>query len=261
MTDLNTGARLARCFATYLSKLAAVYQPIEQALQPVCRWPVSLGVLLFLPFCYVTLDRPIATFMLAHAAWFSKLEAFQLLGKMWLYLLLVACTWFVSWLLHRRPHPYAEASLPSSSKTPPSPRVASKSTDFTIHLSAIWIWLVMACFSCSALKMFLGRARPVLWFHEHLFGFFGPTLQPTYHSFPSGHTMTFISVALGLSMLWPAYLRAFLGLGFLCAFTRVLLTYHYVSDVVGTTYFSIILLMLFATLLRRLAALIPPRIL
>ena len=67
----------------------------------------------------------------------------------------------------------------------------------------------MACFSCSALKMFLGRARPVLWFHEHLFGFFGPTLQPTYHSFPSGHTMTFISVALGLSMLWPAYLRAF----------------------------------------------------
>ena len=32
-----------------------------------------------------------------------------------------------------------------------------------------------------------------------------------------------------------------LGLGFLCAFTRVLLTYHYVSDVVGTTYFNYII--------------------
>ena len=115
MTDLNTGARLARCFATYLSKLAAVYQPIEQALQPVCRWPVSLGVLLFLPFCYVTLDRPIATFMLAHAAWFSKLEAFQLLGKC-LYLLLVACTWFVYGFCIGAPTPMQKLHCPPLQK-------------------------------------------------------------------------------------------------------------------------------------------------
>jgi lipid A 4'-phosphatase len=81
-------------------------------------------------------------------------------------------------------------------------------------------------------KTIFGRARPKLLFSngDYYFGWFGT--RSDFWSFPSGHTATAVSVALVLSMIWPRYRAIAAIFAALVAASRIIITAHYVSDVV-----------------------------
>jgi membrane-associated phospholipid phosphatase len=97
------------------------------------------------------------------------------------------------------------------------------------------VWFVIMYTVCGVLKVLCGRARPPLWFSEHIYGFHGIKFQFLYWSFPSGHTTTFIALAVGLGFLFPKHWKIFILVGFLVSFTRVIFYDHYLSDVLATT--------------------------
>ena len=118
------------------------------------------------------------------------------------------------------------------------------------------MWFLWACVLIPnsialVLKVILGRARPILWFNEHLYGFYGMKFHTAYWSCPSGHTTTAMSLAIALSMIWPRYIYGFLAVGLSVAVSRVMLAQHYFSDVVATSYLVVLELGLLLLWLRR----------
>ncbi|MCL9685619.1 phosphatase PAP2 family protein [Legionella maioricensis] len=117
-------------------------------------------------------------------------------------------------------------------------------------------WYLLACvvianLVCLILKTSLGRARPDLLFTSNIFGFYWFKTTALYWSLPSGHTTTVISVASGFGVIFPKYFYAFLGLAFLIVLTRVLLYYHYLSDVMTAFYLCILVVGVFTQYIKR----------
>lgn len=104
----------------------------------------------------------------------------------------------------------------------------------------LWLCVLVPNIICGILKVLLGRARPELLFDQQLYGFYGSHINELYWSFPSGHTTTVTSLIIGLSLLFPRFCYAFLIAGFSIIATRILLTNHYFSDVMLTSYLTLI---------------------
>jgi len=85
-------------------------------------------------------------------------------------------------------------------------------------------------------KVPFGRARPKLYLEHNLYGFQWFEIKPDLVSFPSGHTITIISTVVAFSLLFPKWKYLLLSLGALVAFSRVVLTKHYMSDVVFASF-------------------------
>ena len=117
----------------------------------------------------------------------------------------------------------------------------------------LWLCLMVPYAICLVFKIALGRARPELLFDHQLYGFYGLHFKALYWSFPSGHTTTIISLTCGLIILFPRYMYGFLSLGLMVALTRILLTNHYLSDVMTTSYLTILEVGLLVFILRRKA--------
>lgn len=92
---------------------------------------------------------------------------------------------------------------------------------------------------CGVFKMLFGRARPSLWLHHDIYGFYGFNLKSSFWSFPSGHTTTIISLMLGLGIVFPRFFWGFLSIGIGIALSRILLMHHYLSDVLAASYLSL----------------------
>jgi len=97
----------------------------------------------------------------------------------------------------------------------------------TNAVAGILVWLF---------KVPFGRARPVEFLQENIYGFQWFEFKPDYVSFPSGHTITIISTVVAFSLLFPKWRYLFLPLGALIAFSRVALTEHYMSDVIFASF-------------------------
>lgn len=82
-------------------------------------------------------------------------------------------------------------------------------------------------------KVIFGRARPKLLFADGFYGFSWGALRSDYWSFPSGHATTMGALAVGLSLLWPRGLPLFLVAALLVAASRIIVTAHYLSDVLA----------------------------
>jgi lipid A 4'-phosphatase len=82
------------------------------------------------------------------------------------------------------------------------------------------------------IKIVFGRARPKLLFSngESSFAWWGT--QADYWSFPSGHTANAVAIALAVSMIWPRYRVPAAIFAALIAASRIVVTAHYVSDVI-----------------------------
>lgn len=115
----------------------------------------------------------------------------------------------------------------------------------------IWFSLVISSIICVVLKIALGRARPNLWFDDHLYGFYGLRSEAVFWSFPSGHTTILMALALSLALLFPKHKWLCLFIGICLSFTRIVLTHHYLSDLVIATYLVMLEIGLLLGLLRK----------
>ncbi len=85
----------------------------------------------------------------------------------------------------------------------------------------------------NILKTIFSRYRPKAYFQDNLFGFdlFAFKVKYVFNSFPSGHAVTAMGLAIALMILFPKYrIWAFL-FGIIVASSRFIITAHYVSDV------------------------------
>jgi membrane-associated phospholipid phosphatase len=104
-----------------------------------------------------------------------------------------------------------------------------------ISLSALISGLLV-----NILKLFFARFRPVEYFE---FGNYGMTwLGRGYDiaSFPSGHSATALGVAAAVALLFPRYRYPVLIYGALVTFSRVVVTKHYLSDVLVGGYVGVL---------------------
>ncbi len=86
------------------------------------------------------------------------------------------------------------------------------------------------------IKIIVGRPRPKIYFHEHLFTPQWFEFKASFWSMPSGHTATAFAVGVGLGLLYPRWRYLFWTAAVLVALSRVALTKHFVSDtIIGGT--------------------------
>ena len=90
------------------------------------------------------------------------------------------------------------------------------------------------------LKIVFSRARPDLLFSQQWYGFYGFKFSAPFWSFPSGHATTIMGFVFALCALWPKYRYLFLLYGVLIALSRVVLTHHYLSDVMVASYLALV---------------------
>lgn len=85
----------------------------------------------------------------------------------------------------------------------------------------------------NILKWITGRHRPVdLFNHGYLgFGYFGTGYELT--SFPSGHAQTAFTLATALTILFPRWGIPLFVIAGAVAISRLVLTAHYMSDVIA----------------------------
>lgn len=105
----------------------------------------------------------------------------------------------------------------------------------------------------TILKYSLGRARPLLFLQEHVYGFYPFTFMKLYHSTPSGHTLCIFAFACMASL----QSRCLGGLCFFIAIvvgiSRILLAEHYTSDVLLGAYIGIIAALIIQQALQKMA--------
>lgn len=103
---------------------------------------------------------------------------------------------------------------------------AGRSLFVFLSLSVTGIFLTI-------LKWIAGRHRPVDLFNHGYFGFdyFGVGYELT--SFPSGHTQTAFTLATALTILYPRWGIPLFIIAGLVSISRIILTSHYLSDVIA----------------------------
>ncbi len=130
-------------------------------------------------------------------------------------------------------------------------RYIVRNKTFEMRSWFLWLCVFFPYSICAVLKLIVGRARPQLLFDSNLFGFYGLHFNHPYWSFPSGHTTTITGLVCGLTVLFPKYCYAFIISGILLVSTRVILTNHYLSDVMMTAFLTLLEIGALFYLLRR----------
>jgi membrane-associated phospholipid phosphatase len=109
--------------------------------------------------------------------------------------------------------------------------------------SALFLFISLSCIGIfvDILKWIVGRYRPIELFNYSYFGFgfFGVGYEWT--SFPSGHAQTAFTLATALSILRPRWGIPLFIIAGAVALSRVVLTAHYLSDVIAGAGIGILL--------------------
>lgn len=206
------------------------------------RWLQYLmhpGIMLLYFLCiglaYVFLDKPWATSLhqLALGTQYPVLEWITQLGRTVMYLtllpLLALCVRY-----SKRCH-LASTQRASSARLA---RERSKKLEWRVWF--LWLSVLATTAPTFLLKNGLGRARPELLFTQNIYGFFGWHLDSLYHSCPSGHAVLIATGLFSMTILMPRYRWLWAVLCGLIMLTRVVLTYHYLSDVLIAFYMVVI---------------------
>lgn len=103
-----------------------------------------------------------------------------------------------------------------------------------VGVRAFYIFAVIALSGIAAniIKPFVGRARPLLWLRDGIYGF-DPFGHPyaLWNSIPSGHTTTAFAFAFALAKLYPRATPVWYAYALCLALSRVMVDAHYLSDV------------------------------
>lgn len=105
----------------------------------------------------------------------------------------------------------------------------------------ILLSIPLANLAMEIIKCTFGRARPDLLFSQDLYGFTFFSLANRFKSFPSGHAATAGAIFGALSCFYPRATAVFTLLAFVMAFSRIVLTYHYLSDVIAGLTFGLLI--------------------
>lgn len=108
-----------------------------------------------------------------------------------------------------------------------------KKTDWLKAFVFLFLCVLVSAIACDVIKITVARARPHELFEYQRYGFYWFKFQPLFWSFPSGHTTVITTVMLGLSYLKPNKTVLFLLIAFVISFMRLVVTGHYISDVLG----------------------------
>jgi membrane-associated phospholipid phosphatase len=100
---------------------------------------------------------------------------------------------------------------------------------------ALFIFSAVALSGIAAIvvKLTIARYRPIIFFEKGVYGFDFFNGGYEYNSFPSGHAATIFSLATAMSIFWPKYRAFFFVVAFAVALSRIVLTSHFVSDVIA----------------------------
>jgi membrane-associated phospholipid phosphatase len=112
-----------------------------------------------------------------------------------------------------------------------------------LRLERLQLWgntfllaLIGAGLAVHLIKFAFGRARPNQSDDHYPWNFYFFNHHWHFHSFPSGHSQTLFTVAIGFAFAFPKYRYLFYVLAGLLAMTRVLLNQHFLSDVIMGGY-------------------------
>ncbi len=125
-----------------------------------------------------------------------------------------------------------------------APRLRDPALARRLRLNA---WRAIFVFSAIAvpglvadvLKPVFGRARPPLFLHDGIYGFFWQGPHASYWSFPSGHTVTAAALATALYLLYRRHLSLLVLFAVLIGLSRVIITEHYLSDVIAGAWLGV----------------------
>ena len=150
------------------------------------------------------------------------------LGDSLWYFLIVTCIFFISFIFNK-------IKLISHKKY-------LKIKIFSIF-SFSYIFLVGLI--TQLLKHLIGRPRPNYTVFDESLGFNFFSTDSAFHSFPSGHSSTIVSVVLILSLLIPSLRSFFYLFGFLIAISRVVVGAHFVTDVLAGAVVAVMVYKIF----------------
>lgn len=91
--------------------------------------------------------------------------------------------------------------------------------------------LAVASAVLHSIKLVFGRRRPRDELEHELYGFRLFHYDPQHDSFPSGHAMTIMCVAVVLAGAWPVFAPLWFAIALYLALTRAVLNSHFLSDV------------------------------
>ncbi|HEY4939796.1 MAG TPA: phosphatase PAP2 family protein [Rhizomicrobium sp.] len=99
------------------------------------------------------------------------------------------------------------------------------------YATAFGVCLGIGSAILHGIKLVVGRRRPRDDFEMNLHGFVWFEFRLDYNSFPSGHALTIMCVAVIATCIWPQLALAWFTIALWLGLTRALLTAHYLSDV------------------------------
>lgn len=113
-----------------------------------------------------------------------------------------------------------------------NPLYSNRALFFFVSLSASGI-------VTNIFKVIFGRYRPVMLFREGLFGFTFFAYGHSLTSFPSGHSAIITAVMMFFYFIYPKYKYIYIFITILVMASRVILTAHFVTDVIFGAYLAI----------------------
>jgi len=182
----------------------------------------ALAIVLSIAF----VDRPVAEFFHAQSATLHAVFTFiTQFGVSTGWLIGSALLWLGLRIASRRPRCAA---------------LAARLRAYSILALFFFLSIAVPGIVVDLLKALAGRARPKLLFvgDEYFFAWGG--LRSDYWSFPSGHTACAVSVAAALSVIWPRGRPLFIGFAILIAASRIIITAHFLSDVIMATFLALV---------------------
>jgi len=90
-------------------------------------------------------------------------------------------------------------------------------------------------------KVIIGRIRPKFFFNDGLYGFHPFNFDFGMNSFPSGHSQTAWASMIALALLFPRFRPYFIIAAIIISGSRVMVSAHYLSDVVMGSYVGAIM--------------------
>jgi membrane-associated phospholipid phosphatase len=106
-------------------------------------------------------------------------------------------------------------------------------TSIVVRLTYLFFAIAVPGLAVTIVKGFIGRARPS---DSGPFAYDPWTWQHQYASLPSGHSTTAFAAACAIAALWPRTRIPLLIFAVIIATSRVVITAHFVSDVVAAAF-------------------------